>query len=78
VKLASRVSVNLEAPGAAYVRALAREKDFAGDSCRISSLRRLMLERRRDPAPSKFSRLGTTTQFVVGAAGEQIARFSAS
>src|SRR5437899_12969095 len=31
VRLASRVSINLEAPGAAYVRALAREQDFAGD-----------------------------------------------
>ena len=31
VRLASRVSINLEAPGDGYVRALAREKDFGGD-----------------------------------------------
>src|SRR4029453_7403789 len=31
VRLASRVSINLEAPGGGYVRALARDKDFGGD-----------------------------------------------
>src|SRR6266566_3212576 len=72
VRLASRVSINLEAPGAAYVRALAREKDFAGDLLPNLELAvRLMLERRREKSPSRFAAVGTTTQFVVGAAGEQ-------
>ncbi|MGH7305683.1 MAG: putative DNA modification/repair radical SAM protein, partial [Candidatus Rokuibacteriota bacterium] len=72
VRLASRVSVNLEAPGAAYVRALAREKDFAGDLLpNLELAGRLMLERQRAKTPSKFAAVGTTTQFVVGAAGEQ-------
>src|SRR5881296_4103091 len=72
VRLASRVSINLEAPGAAYVRSLAREKDFAGDLLpKLELAGRLVLERRREKAPSKFAAVGTTTQFVVGAAGEQ-------
>jgi predicted DNA-binding helix-hairpin-helix protein len=72
VRLASRVSVNLEGPGSAYVRALAREKDFAGDLLpNLERAGRLMLERQRAGAPSKFAAVGTTTQFVVGAAGEQ-------
>jgi predicted DNA-binding helix-hairpin-helix protein len=72
VSLASRVSVNLEAPGGDYVRALAREKDFAGDLLpNLERAGRLMLERRQDRVPSKFAAVGTTTQFVVGAAGEQ-------
>ena len=72
VQLASRVSVNLEAPGPDYVRALAREKDFAGDLLpNLERAGRLMLERRRAGTPSTFSAVGTTTQFVVGAAGER-------
>src|SRR3989454_1433192 len=72
VRLASRVSINLEAPGPAYVHALAREKDFAGDLLpNLELAGRLMLERRREKAPSRFAAVGTTTQFVVGAAGGQ-------
>ena len=72
VRLASRVSVNLEAPGPAYVRALAREKDFAGDLLpNLELAGRLMLERQRARTPSTFTAAGTTTQFVVGAAGER-------
>ena len=72
VRLASRVSVNLEAPGPAYVRALSREKDFAGDLLpNLERAGRLMLERRLAQAPLTFAAAGTTTQFVVGAAGEQ-------
>jgi predicted DNA-binding helix-hairpin-helix protein len=72
VQLASRVSVNLEAPGPAYVRALAREKDFAGDLLpNLELAGRLMLQRQRAQTPSKFPAAGTTTQFVVGAAGER-------
>jgi predicted DNA-binding helix-hairpin-helix protein len=72
VQLASRVSVNLEAPGPAYVQALAREKDFAGDLLpNLELAGRLMLERQRAKTPSTFAPVGTTTQFVVGAAGER-------
>src|SRR3989454_4060944 len=73
--LARPVSVYLEAPGDAYVRALAREKDFAGDLLpNLELAGRLMLERRREKAPSRFAAVGTTTQVVVGAAGGQDAR----
>src|SRR2546422_9631153 len=72
VRLASRVSINLEAPGAAYVRSLAREKDFAGDLLpKLELAGRLVLERRRLGAPTEFATVGPTTQFVVGAAGGQ-------
>ena len=72
VRLASRVSVNLEAPSSDYVHALAREKDFGGDLLpNLELAGRLMLERQRAKTPSKFAAVGTTTQFVVGAAGEQ-------
>ncbi|MGH7324272.1 MAG: radical SAM protein [Candidatus Rokuibacteriota bacterium] len=72
VRLASRVSVNLEAPGEAYVRALAREKDFAGDLLpNLERAGRLVLERRQLGVPTGFATAGTTTQFVVGAAGER-------
>ena len=72
VRLASRVSVNLEAPADRYLKQLAREKDFSGDLMpkleRAGSLlRTLRAERRPDDPP----RSGTTTQFVVGAAGER-------
>jgi predicted DNA-binding helix-hairpin-helix protein len=72
VRLASRVSINLEAPGDAYVRSLAREKDFAGDLLpKLELAGRLVLERSRLGAPSGLPTVGPTTQFVVGAAGEQ-------
>lgn len=77
VGLASRVSINLEAPGDGYVRALAPEKDFGGDLLpKLELAGRLVLERRQRDAerrlgdPSRASVAGTTTQFVVGAAGE--------
>jgi predicted DNA-binding helix-hairpin-helix protein len=71
-RLATRVSANLESPGDRYVTALAREKNFSGDllphlmlAGRLS--RESREQRRRDGMPTA----GTTTQFVVGAAGEQ-------
>ena len=71
VRLASRVSINLEAPGDTYVRTLAPEKDFAGDLLpKLELAGRLALARRRD-APADSAVVGPTTQFVVGAAGEQ-------
>jgi predicted DNA-binding helix-hairpin-helix protein len=70
--LANRVSVNLEAPTDAHVRALSREKDLSGDLLPALELAgRLSLERRLDPHPGRVRPVGTTTQFVVGAAGER-------
>ena len=71
VRLASRVSINLEAPGDGYVRALAREKDFGGDLLpKLELAGRLVLERQRLESPARSGAIGPTTQFVVGAAGE--------
>jgi predicted DNA-binding helix-hairpin-helix protein len=71
VSLASRVSINLEAPGDAYVRALAPEKDFGHDLLPTLELAgRLALARRLDGS-TRLATVGPTTQFVVGAAGEQ-------
>lgn len=64
MRLANRVSVNLEAPNDRRLAALAPHKQFADELLRrlrwIEELRREM----PGPAPS------ATTQFVVGAAGE--------
>ncbi len=63
VRLADRVSVNLEAPNAARLAALSRSKDFRNDL--LAPLRRADRVRRQvNPSVS------LTTQFVVGAAGE--------
>ncbi|HEV8615682.1 MAG TPA: radical SAM protein [Methylomirabilota bacterium] len=71
-RLANRVSVNLEGPGDAYVRALAREKDFSGDLLpKLERVGRLFLAARRERAPDHAVPAGATTQFVVGAAGER-------
>jgi predicted DNA-binding helix-hairpin-helix protein len=60
---ADRVSVNLEAPTDAHVHALAREKHLTGDLLpKLELAGRLLRERRA---------AGTTTQFMVGAAGER-------
>jgi predicted DNA-binding helix-hairpin-helix protein len=63
-RLANRISVNLEAPTDAHVRALAREKDLSGDLLPKLELAGRLLRDRPGAA-------GTTTQFVVGAAGER-------
>jgi predicted DNA-binding helix-hairpin-helix protein len=69
-RLASRISVNLEAPADSYVRRLAREKDFAGDLLpKLERAARQLAMRGREPGALRTS--GTTTQFVVGAAGER-------
>ncbi len=70
--LANRVSVNLEAPTDAHVRALAREKDLTGDLLPALELAGTYArEARRDALPGRVRPAGTTTQFVVGAAGER-------
>jgi predicted DNA-binding helix-hairpin-helix protein len=70
-RLANRISVNLEGPSDTHVRQLAREKDFSGDLLpKLEYAGRLFRDRRRAAAPQ--ARIGTTTtQFVVGAAGER-------
>ena len=69
-RLASRISVNLEAPGDGYVRRLAREKDFTGDLLpKLARAAQQLGMRRHEPGALQTS--GTTTQFVVGAAGER-------
>jgi predicted DNA-binding helix-hairpin-helix protein len=71
-RLANRVSVNLEAPGDAYVRTLSREKDFAGDLLpKLERVGRLFLDARRERRRDAATPAGATTQFVVGAAGER-------
>jgi predicted DNA-binding helix-hairpin-helix protein len=60
---ANRISVNLEAPSDAHVRMLAKEKDLSGDLLPKLELAGRLLRERPGAA-------GTTTQFVVGAAGE--------
>src|SRR5438552_16789223 len=70
-RLATRISVNLEGPGDAYVRRLAKEKDFSGDLLpKLEYAGRIFRDGRRAAGP--HARFGsTTTQFVVGAAGER-------
>jgi len=63
LKMARRVSVNLEAPNAARLRALGEAKDFRRDLLgRLRTADRLRRQMGR--------RVSITTQFVVGAAGE--------
>jgi predicted DNA-binding helix-hairpin-helix protein len=61
---ANRISVNLEAPSDEHVHALARDKHFTADLLPKLELAGRLLRERGDAA-------GTTTQFVVGAAGER-------
>ena len=70
-RLANRISVNLEGPSDAHVRRLAREKDFSGDLLpKLERAGRLFRDRQHAAVPQV--RIGsTTTQFVVGAAGER-------
>ncbi len=72
VKLANRVSVNLEAPGDAYLRRLAQEKDFSGDLLpKLELAGRLQREARQEWRPGALRSAGATTQFVVGPVGEK-------
>jgi len=69
-RLATRISVNLEAPAGGYVRQLAREKDLDGDLLPKLARAARQLARRREESGALHTS-GTTTQFVVGAAGER-------
>jgi predicted DNA-binding helix-hairpin-helix protein len=63
VRLASRVSVNLEAPSARRLARIAPDKEFAAEV--YGTLHRAVREAER-----RGLRSGVTTQFVAGAAGE--------
>ena len=70
VRLATRVSVNLEGPTDDHVRRLAREKDLSGDLLpKLELAGRLYRQAREEGGPGP--RGSTTTQFVVGATGER-------
>lgn len=69
-RLANRLSVNLEAPGDAYVHRLTRDKDFSSDLLPKLEQAGKLLAARRD-IPGALPASGATTQFVVGAAGER-------
>jgi predicted DNA-binding helix-hairpin-helix protein len=69
-QLATRISVNLEGPTDAHVRALAKEKDLSGDLLpKLELAGRLYRQAREAGGPGP--RGSTTTQFVVGAVGER-------
>jgi predicted DNA-binding helix-hairpin-helix protein len=71
-RLATRVSVNLEAPTPEAVRGLAPEKDLAGDLLPSLELAgALWRQGRIERGPAALVPAGTTTQFVVGAQGER-------
>jgi predicted DNA-binding helix-hairpin-helix protein len=71
-RLANRLSINLEGPADIYVRHLAVEKNFSGDLLpKLEQAGRLSLAARLDAGTSSIATAGTTTQFVVGAAGER-------
>src|SRR5438105_4596477 len=69
-RLANRISVNLEAPSDDHVHRLTTDKNFSGDLLpKLEYAGRLLAARRGLPGALPAS--GTTTQFVVGAAGER-------
>ena len=65
VRLADRVSVNLEAPSSEYLRRIAPEKSYGDLTSPMRWARDLIRAGGRE-----LVRSGQTTQFVVGAAGE--------
>ena len=62
-RLATRLSINLEAPNPNRLKMIAEEKDFKSDLLDTMSLIQKQVDR-------GLVRAGHTTQFVVGAAGE--------
>ncbi len=64
VRLASRVSINIEAPSDAHLKRIAKDKDFQKDILeRMEWIRRFIEKEER--------RVSQTTQFVVGASEER-------
>jgi predicted DNA-binding helix-hairpin-helix protein len=66
MRLASRVSINLEAPTPERLNRLAPNKDFSGEL--FQPLQWMEAFRRSDPESGHWA--SSATQFVVGAAGE--------
>ena len=70
--LASRVSLNLEAPSDEALSAIAPEKSFSGDNLpRLQYAGRFIQMMRQEHPERRVAPAGVTTQFVVGAAGER-------
>ncbi len=65
VSLASNVSINIETPGEKNLRKLSKKKDYIKDIIGPMKLISRLTER-----GSKYERVKQTTQFIVGAAGE--------
>lgn len=73
LSLASSVSINIETPGAEYLAKLSDRKDFIKDI-----VEPMKLISRLTAKGAKYERVCQTTQFIVGAAGEddkQIVRY---
>ena len=66
VQLAHRVSVNLEAPNAERLAAIAPHKDFFEELAQPMQVAKRLI----DESGGRLAPAGQTTQFVVGAAGE--------
>ncbi len=66
VRLATAVSLNIEAPGAKYFDRLTHTKQFDRDIVRPMKLISDLTSR-----GAKYSKVKASTQFIVGAAGEQ-------
>jgi len=69
VSLASAVSLNIETPGAECLEKLSHKKDFIGDI-----VEPIKLISRLTSRGSRYEKVKQTTQFIVGAAGEQDAK----
>ncbi|HOL22187.1 MAG TPA: helix-hairpin-helix domain-containing protein [bacterium] len=62
-RLASRLSLNMEAPGTKFLRKLSPDKDFS--HLLLKNLKRISIIHNEHPLPA-----GITSQLIVGAAGE--------
>ncbi|MBM4103955.1 MAG: radical SAM protein [Planctomycetes bacterium] len=65
LRLASAVSINIETPGAEYMAKLSQRKDFLKDI-----IEPMKLISRLTAKGTRYERVKSTTQFIVGAAGE--------
>jgi predicted DNA-binding helix-hairpin-helix protein len=65
LRLASAVSINIETPGAEYMAKLSQKKDFLKDI-----IEPMKLISRLTAKGTRYERVKSTTQFIVGAAGE--------
>jgi predicted DNA-binding helix-hairpin-helix protein len=65
LRLASAVSINIETPGAEYMAKLSQKKDFLKDI-----IEPMKLISRLTAKGTRHERVKSTTQFIVGAAGE--------